>query len=172
MVLQLYVKTVKFNLWSACENELKLFLSKSSVGIYGKEISYCSVIWWPWAFMVLTVLGFFLEGGVSFRTTPAAYGNSQARGFNWSGSSQPTPQPQQHRILNPLSQTRGLTWVLMDTVGFITVEPQWELQQSQFWYSGITWKASNHLLFCQAQIWIPFIWGLLFGRSNLASEEA
>ena len=33
----------------------------------------------------------------------------------------------QHQILNPLSGAWDRTCVLMDTTGFITTEPQWEL---------------------------------------------
>ena len=36
------------------------------------------------------------------------------QGSNWSCSYQPTPQPQQHRILNPLSEARDLTHILID----------------------------------------------------------
>ena len=36
-------------------------------------------------------------------------------GSNWSSSCQPTPQPQQHRNLNPLSEARDQTHILMDT---------------------------------------------------------
>ena len=34
---------------------------------------------------------------------------------------------QQHRILNPLSRARDQIRILMDTVRFVTAEPQWEL---------------------------------------------
>ena len=50
---------------------------------------------------------------VFFRATPAAYGGSQARGSNRSCSRWPTPQPQRHGILNPLSEARDRTHNLM-----------------------------------------------------------
>ena len=76
-------------------------------------------------FFFLVFLSFFL------RATPAAYGDSQARGpigavatgLHHSHSNtgpepclQPTPQPQQHRILNPLSEARDRTQVFMSTI--------------------------------------------------------
>ena len=33
----------------------------------------------------------------------------------------------QHQILNQLSRARDRTCILMDTIGFVTAEPQWEL---------------------------------------------
>ena len=51
---------------------------------------------------------FFLRGTVS------AHGGSQARG-NWSCSHWPIPQPQQCGILNPLSEARDQTCILMVT---------------------------------------------------------
>ena len=48
-----------------------------------------------------------------FRATATAYGSSQARGQIGAAACQPTPQ--QHRILNPLSEARDRTHALMDT---------------------------------------------------------
>ena len=48
------------------------------------------------------------------RAAPVAYGGSQARGSVGTGSRQPIPQPQQRRILIPLSKARDGTGVLMD----------------------------------------------------------
>ena len=75
-----------------------------------------------------------------FRDTLAAYGNSQARGQIGAAM----PQPQQcgsevasaifttvhsnAMILNPLNGARDGTHILMDPSGFITTEPQQELQ--------------------------------------------
>ena len=39
---------------------------------------------------------------------------------------------QQHQILNPLCETRDWTHIFMDTVRFVTTEPQWELQNYNF----------------------------------------
>ena len=39
----------------------------------------------------------------------------------------PTPQPQQHEILNPLSEARDRTHILMDTSRICSIEPQREL---------------------------------------------
>ena len=70
-----------------------------------------------------------------FRAAPAAYGSSQVRGQIRAAAASlphshsharseprlwPTPQPQQHRILNPLSKGRDWTRVLMDTSRFVT----------------------------------------------------
>ena len=38
----------------------------------------------------------------------------------------------QYRILNPLSKARDQTSILMDTIGFVTTEPQQELQEMPF----------------------------------------
>ena len=48
-----------------------------------------------------------------FRTMLVEYGSSQARDHIC--SCQPTPQPQKHWILNPLSEVRDWTRILMDT---------------------------------------------------------
>ena len=58
-------------------------------------------------FSIAFFLNFFL-----FRAAPVAYGSSPARGRSY--SCQPTPQPQQRRILNPLSETREQVCILMD----------------------------------------------------------
>ena len=50
-----------------------------------------------------------------FRAAPAAYGTSQARGLIRVVAAKPTPQPQQCRIFNPLSEAKDQTYVLMDT---------------------------------------------------------
>ena len=55
-----------------------------------------------------------------FKAKPAAYGSSQAGESNQSCSCQPTPQPQQRQIPNPLSEARDGTQILADTVGFLT----------------------------------------------------
>ena len=73
---------------------------------------------------------FFWGGGCLFKATGVAYGNSQARGQSF--SCQPTPQSQQRRILNPLSEARDRTvssWIL---VRFVTAKPQRELQNLHF----------------------------------------
>jgi len=52
-----------------------------------------------------------------------AYGGSQARGVNQSYSRRPTPQPQQHQILNPLIRP-GIepttSWVLVGLIHHCT----------------------------------------------------
>ena len=58
---------------------------------------------------------FFFFFFLLFRALPVAYGGSQARGSNRSYSCRPTPQPQQCRILNPLSKPRDQTHILLDT---------------------------------------------------------
>ena len=67
------------------------------------------------------------------RAAPAACGKFPGYRSNWSCSCQPTPQPQQHqicnlccilwqhRILNPLSEARDLTRILMDTSPFLNL---------------------------------------------------
>ena len=85
-----------------------------------------------------------------FRATPVVYGGSQARDQNQSCSCWPTPQPQQcgiwaasvtlhhsswqHRILNPMSEARDGTHILVDTRHSLTTEPWWELQGSRSFY--------------------------------------
>ena len=60
-------------------------------------------------------------------SAPMANGNSQA-GVDSDLPLQPRPQPQQCRILKPLSEARDQTRVLMDTVlGSLPTGPQWEL---------------------------------------------
>ena len=74
-------------------------------------------------FYILFVFFFFF---LLFRDAPMAYGSSQARGQIWGTAAWPTPQPQQCRIwkrdssrlrqiLNPISEARDPTCVLMDT---------------------------------------------------------
>ena len=60
-----------------------------------------------------------------FWVTPEAYGSSQAHVCNLYHSLR------QCRILNPLSQARDPTHILMDTSRFITAELQRELQGAQ-----------------------------------------
>ena len=74
-----------------------------------------------------------------FRATPVAYGSSQARdpvkaaaaGLHLSHSNARSSRicdlhqsSQQHRILNPLSEARDQTHILVDASGFVT---PWEL---------------------------------------------
>ena len=102
--------------------------------------------------MKILIQHIFFFGGVFFfclfRATPAAYGGSQARGLigaTASGLCQShsnaraiaTPDPShvcdqhhgswQHWILNPLSEARGRTHVLMVTSRVCNLLVQWEL---------------------------------------------
>ena len=52
----------------------------------------------------------------------------------------------QCQILNPLSETRDRTRILMDTIWFITTKPQWELPIQRFWSLEIMWSLSDVLL--------------------------
>ena len=84
---------------------------------------YMSVYTWVFVFLVL---GFFF---LLFRATPAAYGDSEARGRIGAvaaGYATTTPPDPSHlcdlyhrswqcRVLNPLSEARDQTCVLMDT---------------------------------------------------------
>ena len=63
-----------------------------------------------------------------FRAIPMVYGDSQARGQIRAVIYWPTPQSQQCQILNPLSETRDQTRVLMD-IRFISTEPRWKLPE-------------------------------------------
>ena len=92
-------------------------------------------------------LSFFLGGGL-FRATPAAYGNSQAKGQVESELQLPayttataTQDPShvfdlhhsswQHWILNPLSKARDRTHVLMDTSwGLLPLSHHWNTFKS------------------------------------------
>ena len=67
-----------------------------------------------------------------FRAVPMAYGSSQARGSNRSWSCWPTPQPQQRRILNPLSEARNQTRNLMVPSQIHLCCTTTELQSSSF----------------------------------------
>ena len=72
-------------------------------------------------------LDFFL---LLLRTTPAAYGSSQARGRIRAAAAGLPHSLQQGQILNPLSEARDGTdssWIL---VGFVSVAPQQELPGS------------------------------------------
>ena len=81
-----------------------------------------------WAMFAALYYYFFFFVFCLFRAAPAAYGGSQARGRiravaasllqNYSNVRSephlwPTPQPQQHQILNPLSKARDRTHNLM-----------------------------------------------------------
>ena len=62
------------------------------------------------------LLLFFVCLFAFFRAAPMAYGSSQARGWvRDTAASLCMPQPQQHRIPNPLSKVRDRTHILMDT---------------------------------------------------------
>ena len=65
-------------------------------------------------FLFLFFFFFFFLVFCLLRAAPVAYGGSQARGSVGTGSRQPIPQPQQRRILIPLSKARDGTGVLMD----------------------------------------------------------
>ena len=76
-----------------------------------------------WKLFLVTLFYFFLF--FIFRATSAAYGGYQR--LNWTCSCWPTPEPQQHhiwdlhhssqqsRILNPMSEARDRTRILVDT---------------------------------------------------------
>ena len=49
-----------------------------------------------------------------FRAAPAAYGGSQAKGHIGATAASLHLSSQQHRILNPLSEARDQTCILMD----------------------------------------------------------
>ena len=68
---------------------------------------------------------FFFGGGL-FRATTAACGDSQAKGRIRAAAAGLHHSSQQRQILNPLSETRDQTCVLMD-VRFISTEPRQEL---------------------------------------------
>ena len=72
---------------------------------------------------------FFFFSSCLFRAAPAAYGGSQARDQIQAAAAS-LPQPQQRRILNPLSEARDRTAISWILVGFLTTEPPWELLSS------------------------------------------
>ena len=59
--------------------------------------------------ILLSFLFFF------FRVTPVAYGSSQARGGIEAAAAHLHQSSWQHQILNPLSEARDQTFILMDT---------------------------------------------------------
>ena len=96
------------HLWLPCRAQLhmitqgpKLMVLCLPVGSRGKrepsqcwgerKLGMCFFTASSWKWQISSPLFFF-------RALPAAYGGSQARGYNWNYSCQPTPQPQQCRI--------------------------------------------------------------------------
>ena len=96
-----------------------------------------------WTLMFCFVLFFFFF--FLFGAAPAVYGSSQARGrigatpaslhhsHSNAGSKMclpPTPQTQQHQILNPMSRARDWSCVPMDTCWACYCWATWELQNT------------------------------------------
>ena len=80
---------------------------------------------------------------------------------NWSYGCWPAPQPQQRWILNPLSEARDQTCLLVDTVRLFSAEPQRELLLCMLYtdWNHLPHKASrgenmghNNYLFSYRQI--------------------
>ena len=68
-----------------------------------------------WAKNIMSSFLFFFFFSWIFRAAPMAYGGSQARGLIGAIAADLYHSSQQHWILNPLSEARDPTCVLMDT---------------------------------------------------------
>ena len=79
------------------------------------------------------------------------------QGSNRSYSCRPTPQPQQCRILNPLSEARDGTHNLVVPVGFVSAVPRWELLG---W--GFQFGSSSHGMGNPEQVLEALTWGISF----------
>ena len=108
------------------------------------------------------VISFFLGGA-----TPAAYGGSQARGEIIAMATNPHHSQstvwsdlhhssQQHWILNPLSEARGQTYILMDTsqISFHWATTPWFLLITEWaWRRCVKWEDSQPTsceIFCKS----------------------
>ena len=77
------------------------------------DIVYC-IFSLGFAFGVFFLFCFFVFL-LHFRATPEAHGSSQVRGQFGAAAAGPTPQPQQHQILNTLSNTSRIRFCCATT---------------------------------------------------------
>ena len=102
-------KMLLFATWPHPPWAQKFLCSRSHVPLYLAVDSYH-------LFFIIFFLG---------RAAPAAHGSSQARRLNWSRLCGLPRSLWQHRILNPLRETRDQTYILMDILsGSSPAEPQ------------------------------------------------
>ena len=121
-------------LWKPVVVPLPVVASSCSFSHSGSDHSRCGRSAPP-----LTLPFFYLF----FRAVHTAYESSQTRGWTWSGSRRPAPQPQQRQTLNPLSEARiepVSSWML---VRFVSIEPGWELHH---------FLTFNHCLLCMCLV--------------------
>ena len=98
--LELYVQNTTFFLLFGCFNLCTTLEARGRGGRRHFKKSFFFFFWSFWSFCL-------------FRTTPAAYGGSQARGVIGAAAAGLHHSSQQLRILNPLSKARDQTHNLM-----------------------------------------------------------
>ena len=82
-----------------------------------------------------------------FRAVPTAYGSSQARGLIGATTAGLHHSSLQCQILNPLSEARDQSCILVDASRVCTAELQWELPRCLFYKEGcsLTHSAPSRL---------------------------